>query len=192
MLMGTQVTAIKKRMPEIEARAWAWAQRVIAFGYAEVQVENSLSLTTTETIVRSWLAEGRIKRRSGGSKGGRLIFEIATAYREPKDRTSLISQQLWTGARGLKKFTAVDLMAHCRADLKADLKEASSYCQALLRGGYLRVVRTAVPGQRDAVYQLVRNTGPRAPLEKRVSAIWDQNEAAYAFVSGVGRLERPK
>jgi hypothetical protein len=192
MEMNAHHSAVAKRLPEIEARAWAFAQRASVFGYAEVQVEISISAETSQKIVRRWLEEGRIKVRVGGSKGGRKMFELTAEYREPKDRTSLIAQQLWTAARGLKKFTPVDLAAHCRADLKAELREASAYCQALLRGGYLKVIRTAVPGQREATYQLVRNSGPRAPREKRVTAIWDPNEAAYAFVSGVGRVERAR
>lgn len=192
MMMGAHQTTTARRMPEVEARAWALVQRVAVFGYAEVSAELSISMAAATKIVTGWMEEGRVRVQRGGSKGGRKLFELTPAYREPTDRASLIAAQLWTAMRGLKKFTPLDLKAHCREDLRVDLAEASAYCQALLRGDYLKVLRTAVPGQRDATYQLVRNTGPKAPREKRVAAVWDPNESAYAFVSGVGRVERAR
>jgi hypothetical protein len=139
-------------------------------------------------IIGRWVTEGRMKVRSGGNQNGRKMFEVTSAYREPTDRISKVAQQMWTAMRGLKSFSPIDLQAHCTPDLSVDLAEASLYAQALLRGGYLNVVRTAMPGVRDATYKLIRDTGPRAPREKRVVAIWDPNEAAYAFISGLGRI----
>ena len=192
MLMGAQTTMTAARRGGVEDKAWALVQRVTVFGYAEIAAELSISVDAAARIVKDWVDTGRVRVRHGGGTRGRKMFEVTPDYREPQGRGSRVAAQLWTGARGLKKFTPTDLLAHCTEDLKADLQEASAYCQALLRGGFLRVITTAVPGVREARYQLVRNTGPRAPVEKRVKAIWDPNEAAYAFVSGVGRVERAK
>lgn len=193
MQMRAQTTVTASRLPEVEAKAWALANRVGVFGYAEVSAELSISIDVARRIVGGWLEAGKVQVRTGGGTAGRKMFELPVALREPTDRASAIAQQLWTAARGLKRFQPLDLMAHCREDLRVELKDASAYCQALLRGGYVRVLRTADPAVgREAVYQLVRNTGPRAPRERRVAAIWDPNEAAYAFVSGVGRVERAR
>lgn len=192
MMMGAHHTASKSRMPEIEDRAWAFALRVGVFGYAEVSAELSISMDAATRIIRGWVDQGRARVQRGGNASGRKMFELTPAYREPTDRASLIAAQLWTAMRGLKQFTPVDLASHCRADLRAEVGEASAYCQSLLKGGYLRVIRTAVPGTRDATYKLVVNSGPRAPRERRVVAVWDPNDGAYAYVSGVGRLERSK
>ena len=192
MLMGAQTTMTAARRGGVEEKAWALVQRVGIFGYAEIAAELSISIDAATKIVRGWQAEGRVKVRHGGSGRVRKMFELTPAYREPQDRGSLIAAQLWTGMRGLKTFCPEGLRAHCREDLKVTLEDASAYCQALLRGGYLRVESTAVPGKREARYKLVHNSGPRAPVEKRVKAVWDPNEGAYAFVSGVGRVERAK
>lgn len=181
-------TTTSARRGEVEERAWAFALRVGMFGYAELSAEMSISMDAARDIIQGWVAEGRVKVRSGGNQTGRKMFELTAAYREPTDRASMVAQQMWTAMRGLKSFTPVDLQSHCIPDLRVDPSEASSYCQALLRAGYLNVVRTAVPGVRDATYRLAVNTGPRAPREKRVAAIWDPNEAAYAYVSGAGRI----
>jgi hypothetical protein len=183
-------TATEARRGLISANAWAFALRTGIFGYAELSADLSISMEAARDIVQGWIAEGRAKVRSGGNQSGRKMFELTTAYREPTDRTSKIAQQMWTAMRGLPSFSPVDLQAHCTPEMRVDLTEASAYAQALLRGGYLNVVRTAVPGVRDATYKLIRNTGPRAPREKRVQAVWDPNEAAYAFISGMGRIGR--
>lgn len=182
-----QTTTTARRDATAE-RAWPFALRVGIFGYAELSAELSISMDAARDIIQGWIDEGRAKVRTGGNQTSRKIFELTTSYREPNDRTSKVAQQMWTAARGLKAFSPIDLQAHCTPDLHVDLAEASAYAQALLRGGYLNVVRTAVPGVRDATYKLIRDTGPRAPREKRVQAIWDPNEATYAFISGLGRI----
>lgn len=185
MLMGTLKTTTAKRLPEVERRAWEFALRHEAFGYAEVSSEIMISMDAATALVRKWQDEGRVRVQRGGSGNSRKIFELTPEYREPKGRAPQICQQLWNGMRGLKTFTPVDLASHCREDLRVVVQEASAYCQQLLRAGYLRVVRTAVPGKRDATYQLVRNSGPRAPREKRIVAVWDPNESIYAYIPGM-------
>ncbi len=185
MLMGTHQTTTAKRRPAVEARAWDFATRAEVFGYAEISAEIMISMEAATDLVRSWEAEGRVRVRRGGGGASRKMFELTPEYREPKDRAGQIGQQIWTAMRGLRTFTPVDLASHCRADLKVDLREASSFCQSLLKAGYLRVSKTAVPGQREATYQLVRNTGPRAPRERRITVVWDPNEGDFAYIPGM-------
>jgi hypothetical protein len=189
MLMGAQQVTSASRRPEVEARAWAFAERVEVFGYAEISAEMSIGMEAATTLVRGWEGEGRVRVQRGGNGSSRKMFELTPEYRQPKSRVGQVRQQLWSAMRGLKDFTPVDLAAHCRSDLAVELSEASGYCQALLRAGYLKVTRTAIPGKREASYKLVRNSGPRAPAEKRVVVVWDPNDCAYAYVPGAGRLE---
>lgn len=175
------------RRDEVEAKIWALAQRHGVFGYGEIIAELSISERVARDIVLSWVASGRVLERSAG-KRKRKMFELPAALREPKDRSSIVAQQLWTAMRGLRSFGPLDLASHCRADLQVELAEASAYAQSLLRGGYLKVVQTASPGKREAIYKLIRNTGPRPPREKRVQAIWDPNEAIYVYIAGQGRI----
>lgn len=185
MLMNTHETTTARRRPIVQARAWATALRMEVFGYAEIAAETLIAMEAATEIVRGWEAAGRVRVQRGGNGSSRKMFELTPEYREPKDRSSQVAQQLWTAMRGLKSFTPVDLTSHCRADLRVDLREAVSYCQALLRAKYLRVTSTAVPGKREASYRLVKNTGPRAPREKRIVAVWDPNDCAYAYVPGM-------
>ncbi|MDO9527116.1 MAG: hypothetical protein Q7J57_16515, partial [Gemmobacter sp.] len=168
MAMGALQSTTSTRIAAIEARAWALAQRIGIFGYAEIAAELSISMEAATKIVRGWESEGRISIKSGGNASGRKRFAVAADHRPPQGRVGAVAQQLWQSMRGLKQFSPVDLAAHCRADLGVTPAEASEYCQALLRAGYLRVARLAAPPARPAIYALIRNTGPRAPRERRV------------------------
>lgn len=65
------------------------------------------------------------------------------------------------------------------------IKDARAYCSALLKSGHLKVVRKSVPGKREAMYRLIRNTGPQPPRERRVTGIWDENLGRYLYLPGV-------
>jgi hypothetical protein len=79
--------------------------------------------------------------------------------------------------RGLRSFTPTDIAAHASTDLvQVVTADAHAYCRVLLAGGYLRVERKASPVRKqEAIYRLIRNTGPRPPRAARVSAVVDDN-----------------
>ena len=185
--VGANTSTVAERQQLLEARIWKLVQRQVVFGYGEICAELSVEERKIRPILLGWVAEGKLIERPAG-KAHRKMFELSRPYREPKDRMSIVAQQLWTAMRGLKSFDPVALASHSRVDLAVTLTEASSYCQSLLRGGYLKVVRTASPGVREATYRLIRDSGPLPPREKRVNAVWDPNDVAYAYVAGVGRI----
>lgn len=184
---ATEYTSASRREAVVQ-KAWALVERLGVFGYAEIAAELSIPQDVAVGIVKGWEAEGRVEVKQGGASGRRKKFTITRAYREPQDRAGRVAQQLWTGMRGLKQFSPVDLAAHCRADLAVTVEEATEYCQALMRAGYLRVVRTAIPSVRPASYALIRNTGIRPPRERRVRAVWDENDGEFVYIAGAGRL----
>lgn len=191
MAKGALQSTTKTRREDVDTKAWAIAQRLGVFGYAEIQIDLSISPDAATKIVRAWEAEGRIVLKQGGNSTGRKKFEIAKTHREPQDRAGQVALQLWNGMRGLKTFSPAELAAHCRAELAVKADEASEYCQALLRAGYLRVHQTAIPDVRPARYILINNTGLRAPRERRVRAVWDENTGTFAYVAGAGRIGSP-
>lgn len=95
---------------------------------------------------------------------------------------------MWRTARRLKDFSATDLVAWSSTEeTPVDHKAARRFCELLLRGGYVRVTRKAKPGVNEAFYRMIRDTGPRAPVEKRVRAIYDPNEERLTHVAGVSQ-----
>ena len=82
-------------------------------------------------------------------------------------------------------FTPRDLAAHATTEDKLVTPEdAQEYCRALLGAGYLGVNRKAVPGKTEPIYRLIQNTGPRAPREKRVRAVIDDNTDRTIVIGG--------
>ena len=83
-------------------------------------------------------------------------------------------QRAWNAMRRFKTFTTADL------EPVAEINERNlrTYLQALHRAGYLRIARPkrngAVNGH--AVWQLIRNSGPRCPLVRRDGGgVYDPN-----------------
>lgn len=170
----------------LDAACWAVALRLKVFGYAEIAAEAHVSTYTAREVVRAWHAAGRckqIERKHAGAK--RNIFEIVETSAPRQARIGSVPQNLWNSMRGLKAFTPTDLAAHSTTPtVEVSVEAAQGYCQALFRAGYLRVDRKAIPGRREAIYRLVRNSGPRPPRERRVRAVWDENLEEFTHIAG--------
>lgn len=87
------------------------------------------------------------------------------------------TENMWRSMRGLAEFTVRDLVAHsCTPDVQVTELTAKSYCSMLLRTGYLRVIQKASPIHgRQAIYRLIRNSGPKPPQIQRVKQVYDPN-----------------
>lgn len=166
--------------------AWAVAERLGKFGYAEISAELGISMKRAARIVRSWRAAGACDLIQSGPKNRNVFQVVPEAKRLPNARRrGSAPQNIWNAMRGLRAFTPTDLAAHARTDdVVVTSESARSYCQALLRAGYLKVERKAVPGRREAIYRLIRNTGPKPPRERRVRAVVDDNLGEIVHVDG--------
>jgi len=183
------LSASATRWPEIEARGWKFMQRHHVFGVQDLQTYLSIGDEATRRMIQQFMAEGRIRVLNGGNATGHKRWVVCEDHVAPESRGTALRRQFWQCARKLRTFSPVDMMAHTTPELAATREEAAGYAAMLLRGGYLRVVQTAIPDRREPVYQLVNNTGPTPPQEKRVRAIWDANLTRYVYVEGAGRLE---
>lgn len=165
--------------------AWALALRLPWFGYAEIAAEMKISLEQATRIVRGWVAQGALELLQSGS-GLRKLWKVRPGCDRPSltPRGRSAEENLWTAMRGLRSFTPTDLAAHANTDLVfLTTADAQAYCRVLLAGGYLRVERKASPARkREAIYRLVRNSGPRAPRATRVSAVVDDNTNAVILL----------
>lgn len=87
----------------------------------------------------------------------------------------LVRGKLWQALRILRTFTVADLLAVAElADSKR--KSVLGFLYPLRRTGYLRVRYVGPRG--EAVFQLVRDTGPLPPaLVRNHTVVWDQNTA---------------
>lgn len=153
------------------------------FTYATLAAEAGVSYTVAAKNVRHWESTGMVKCLGVGDDRKRRYKLLPDHVAQPVPDlppTEPFHQtpegNMWAAARQMSTFSPVDLAAHAATDdLAVTLEEARAYCRVLMRGEYLKVVRKAVPGKKEAIYRLRRNTGPLPPRERRVTGVWDAN-----------------
>lgn len=170
--------------------AWAAAIRLGEFSYAGLSAAVSIPLDRATRLVRGWVRSGAVEAL--GKQGGRTLrFRCRPeATPGPTPPTPPSGEgNMWRTMRAMRAaFTPTDIAAHATTgDVLVSRDEAQLYCQLLARAGYLRVARKAAPPRREAVYRLVRDTGPQPPRERRVRAVWDANLAEFTHLSGAGQ-----
>lgn len=170
---------------EIVAAAWAHAVRLDAFGYSEISRAMKIGHDAATRIVRSWAADGVLEPVQTGHRL-RKLWRVRPGRRPVLPApTRSAEQNMWTAMRGLQSFTPTDIAAHAStAAVAVESGVAAAYARALTAAGYLRVARKAAAGGREAIYRLVRNSGPRPPVERRVRAVVDGNTSAITLIAG--------
>lgn len=145
---------------------------------------------TAADYIAALAAGGYIERRQedGDGAGGkaRLMLRLVKdaghhAPRLRKDGTAVTQgagvTNMWRSMRMLGKFSVLDLSLHSSTPaVRVTIETAKAYCGMLLSTGYLRVVQKAEPVKgRIAIYRLIRNDGPKAPMIQRVKQVYDPN-----------------
>jgi hypothetical protein len=174
--MSRAVTRVNREA--VAEAAWALALRLPQFGYGEIAAEMKISIEQATRIVRDWDGKSALELLQSGS-GLRKLWKVRPGCDRaaPAPRGRSAEENLWTAMRGLRSFTPTDLAAHASTDqVSVAVADAQAYCRVLLAGGYLRVERKASPARhQEAIYRLIRNSGPRPPRATRVSAVVDDN-----------------
>ncbi len=164
------------------------------FTRAELAARLGISTGTAYNYTAGWLRRGWLVALPTEPGPGRVptVYAVTEAGLATQDDLASLSAipretkqgNMWRAIRGLPSFTALDVAAHaCTETCPVEERDALDYCQALVRAGYLRVLRKARPGHRPATYKLVRNTGPRPPRERRVRGVWDDNLGEFTHVA---------
>jgi hypothetical protein len=169
----------------IETAAWSAALARDSFGYAEIATDLKINMEWATSIVRGWVTNRLLEPMPLGQHRRKMWRILPGTVRpaSPKGRTG--PDNMWTAMRGLTSFTPSVIAANATVDpVIVTVAEAQAYCRALLASEHLRVVRKAAPPHTEAIYRLVRNTGPRAPVPKRVMAIIDANVEQTIVIGG--------
>lgn len=90
-------------------------------------------------------------------------------------------ENMWRTMRMIGQFSPRDIAAHATTDIVSVTDTtAKAYCTKLLKAGFLKVVSKAKPPTKQAVYRLIRNTGPKPPMIQRTQQVFDPNtQKAY-------------
>ncbi len=189
MKAGIRTTLIASAMDRAKEQAWAKASGLGEFGAGELSQASGCSVETAQAIIKGWLVDGAVvETQQRGNGGVRQMVTVNPDFKQPAltDNGRTSADNMWFAARRLRTFSPTDLAAHATTPVLAvSATEAATYCRALLAAGYLRVSRKANPkSAREAIYHLVRDTGPRPPREKRVRAVVDANTGETHLLGG--------
>jgi hypothetical protein len=166
--------------------AFVFAAAQERFTVADVQLKMGVSEDLARNIIRSWRDAELLEVISEGHRV-RTVWKVKpTAKITLAARARSPEQNMWTAMRQMKSgFTPRDLAAHAATEATPVSPElAQEYCRSLMGAGYLGVNRKAVPGKTEAIYRLIKNTGPTAPREKRVRAVFDGNTEQTIVIGG--------
>lgn len=168
---------------QMEREAWDKVKGLAEFS-RQTLVAKGINDNTARDFIKRWVQGGRIDEmrvvgtlRWYAPKGALPVENDLPA--PAKDRSP--EANMWRAMRQLRTdFSALDIAEHAiTADVTVTEAQARTYCRQLLKAGYLAVHQTAIHRVRPAKYRLVINTGPRAPLIKRVVGVLDQNEDKF-------------
>ncbi|ANT39883.1 Phage protein [Rhodovulum sp. P5] len=169
--------------PQGQDGVWACLRMLRTATVGEIVRETDINRKTVADYLHRLLAGGYVTVE--GTPARYTLIRDA-GHHAPRLRAdgSAVTQgagtrNMWRSMNMMGEFSALDLAVHSTAgDVTVTEATAKSYCTALLKAGYLRVVQKARPGVRPAIYRLVRKTGPRAPQIQRVKQVWDPNLGA--------------
>jgi len=167
---------------QLEQAAYEAACGMERFTVYRLSAQTHVPVETVRRILKRWTSSGRVVCEGLGRRH-RKVYRMTDRARIAHP-TGNADWNMWRSARMLGQFTAVDIQMHSNtASAEVSAANAHRFCTMLLRGGYLRVVRKAVSGRHPAMYRLIRDTGPKPPVERRVRAIWDPNTREFAHVA---------
>ena len=174
--------------------AWAAIEPMGEFTRHDIMRVTGSGTNQVLQLVRRWLRMERI-HLSHKTSTGRYVYAVGQRggdHDAHRDALAIEAgadprRNMWRAMQLLTQFSPVDLAAVSNfAKAPVTERDAQAFCQSLLRGEYLRVIEKAKPGQRPAVYRLVRRTGPKPPVERRVAALFDENLGELTYVAGIG------
>lgn len=163
-----------------EGAAWARACTLGTFTHAQLAKEIGVDIGEVGAIVRGWEAHGWVERTD--SRVAHAGFRVIAGPQPVKITEGSREAHMWNAIRQFPSFSATDVAA--TSDI-VTVEDARAYIGVLFRHDYLRCTRKADPSKgREASYKLIRNTGPRAPVLKRIRAVIDPNTGEHHIREG--------
>lgn len=181
----------KNSKPQGQDGVWLVIRRLKQFTVTNITDETGFHRKTVHDYVKRLEAGKYLSKHDdyATTKRFSLIRDGGTHAPRLKPDGSPVVQgtgnlNMWRTIRMISSFNPQDLALQASTD-EVGVKEetARSYCSLLLRAGYLRVIQKAVPGKRQAIYKLIRNTGPLPPQIQRVKQVYDPNLKEVVYYS---------
>ncbi|AUC54267.1 hypothetical protein CDO87_14255 [Sagittula sp. P11] len=193
--MNGEISDGRRTAEARRTKAFERVRTMDEFRLVDLETELKVPHGTAQRYLTQWQREGLVDYVR---KEGQVRFYISAERRQQLIEASAKvapnaagtpEGNMWRAMRILRHFTPLDIAAHSNAGgVQVSVDKARSYCRTLLEGGYLRIRDQPIRGRREALFQLVRNTGPEAPVTRRVTVLEDSN---IGEISVVGRKDAP-
>lgn len=166
------------RSPE-EKMAWEKAERLDEIHWMDLRARGVVE-GMAQTYIKRWVAKGWLKqvrivghRKIYGHVDRDVVKVIPGQEKTPETA-------MWKVMRRSTTFTPLDLQAMAKVGgHEIKLAAARAYCRQLLAAGYLKTMEPAIHGKREATYSLIKRTGLRAPMPRKVTGILDPNTREF-------------
>lgn len=164
----------RNRQAQIQIRASML--RLKQFSIEELQLESEVSRSAVQRFVHQALEQNCLElvhERHNGKAGGAIyrlvqLPTVPNAHIKPNSSR----RKAWIAMRILRLFSLSDL----QISVEISEENVKKYVRYLLEAGYLRVTRKRLNGSTDCnTYQLIRNSGPLAPVPRRDKTVFDPN-----------------
>ncbi len=155
------------------------------FSVADLADVLGVGLTRAYNVIRHLVKVGQaeITQARQGARPG-LWRPADRAPVEASGKPTTAADQMWAAMRAMAKFSPTSLANHADVGIADVTTEAArKYCRALLQAGYLRVIQRA-DKDHEAVYQLTKRSGLKAPNLRRVLAVIDDNTNTTVVIGG--------
>lgn len=172
-----------KAMDHGQQAIWTEIRRLNIFTITDLWGVVDMHRKSIINYVKRLEAGGYVEQRADFSESFRYQLVKNTGVHAPrlnKDGKPVTqgraNENMWRSMRMMDFFTPDELVAHSNTDsTTVAITTAKAYCTALTKAGYLRVKQKARPPNHQAIYKLVRNTGPQPPQIQRVKQVYDPN-----------------
>lgn len=186
---------IDKQQPsQCRQAIWEEIRKKGDWAFTALELDIALESSSIRDYLTGLCNAGYLEAVSKGKRGEANLYRLINdcgvdAPRVRKDGTPVTQgqgrQQMWNSMRISKEFSAVDLRLNATTDdVQVTESEAASYCQALCKAGYLRIVtpaKTGTPGKpgsgQRCRYMLIPTmwTGPHPPQIQKTKQVYDSN-----------------
>lgn len=182
-----------KRKAANRERMWNITQAHEEITAHELSAASGFSVDTAAKALRDWVRSGHVTE--AGKRGARKCFKLTGKAGKPpvmgEDGNPVIlnataEERMWFAMRksgGVFSANDVSMWANSES-LPVSVSDAGKYCRSLLDAGYLRCEVKADGKGRPALYRMIRDTGPRAPIERRMRGLLDPNTNQYRLLGG--------
>jgi hypothetical protein len=171
---------------EMERMAWDRVKGLTEFHWSDLAAVG-VHDDTAQSYLRRWERAGRVTciRKDMHRKIYRNCELQVVVDPEPMEAEATPEGNMWRAMRRAGTFSPIDVASRSNVGgVEVSVEKARAYCRQLLGSGHLKVRQTAIPGRREAIYQLIEDSGPFPPKPVRLAGILDPNTGAFAPSKG--------